>query len=68
MFGQCLERRETLPTIKADQAEGRRLGVQGTPGFFIGIVRQDGSLDIKKRVRGVISAEEFVAQIEDIRG
>jgi protein-disulfide isomerase len=34
-FNQCLESNATLPIVQADQAEGTKDGVTGTPTFFI---------------------------------
>lgn len=34
-FGECLDRREDLPAIQQDLAEGRSRGVVATPTFFI---------------------------------
>ena len=34
-FDQCLESNATLPIVNADQAEGTKDGVTGTPTFFI---------------------------------
>jgi len=34
-FNQCLESNATLATVNADQAEGSKDGVSGTPSFFI---------------------------------
>jgi protein-disulfide isomerase len=34
-FEPCLINEETLPRIQSDAEEGRRVGVTGTPTFFI---------------------------------
>jgi protein-disulfide isomerase len=34
-FNQCLESNATLKTVQADQAEGSKDGITGTPSFFI---------------------------------
>ena len=34
-FNQCLESNATLPVVNADQAEGTKDGISGTPSFFI---------------------------------
>jgi protein-disulfide isomerase len=34
-FNQCLDSDKTMPVIQADMAEATRMGVQGTPTFFI---------------------------------
>lgn len=66
-FQHCLDSDETVEKIRRDQAEGRRLGVSGTPAFFIGTVRPDGGIDLRKRIRGIVSAEVFAAEVADLR-
>jgi protein-disulfide isomerase len=34
-FDKCLDSGEQIATVKKDAAEGQRLGLQGTPSFFI---------------------------------
>ena len=63
-FVQCLDSHETLDKIRADQAEGRRLGVRGTPAFFIGTVRGDGGIDLVTRISGAAPAKVFAEQID----
>lgn len=53
--------------IDADIAEGRRLGVSGTPVFFIGNVREDGSIDVKRRVTGFVSYNNIKAELERLK-
>jgi protein-disulfide isomerase len=66
-FEQCLASNDTLDEIRADQAEGKRLGVTGTPSFFLGVVRPDGSIDLRTRISGTVSVEVFAAQIAKLR-
>lgn len=42
-FTRCLAEGRTRPLVEADVAEGRRLGVRGTPTFFINGVRLEGA-------------------------
>jgi protein-disulfide isomerase len=34
-YGQCLSGRETASEVAADQAEAARVGVEGTPYFYV---------------------------------
>jgi protein-disulfide isomerase len=63
-FEQCLNADQTLDAVRADQAEGRRLGVMSTPTFFIGRVRNDGGIDLTMQIRGAASADVFMSEIE----
>lgn len=65
-FVQCLEREESLENVLVDQAEGERLGVKGTPAFFVGRVRNDGGIDLLIRIAGAAPPEVFAQQIAAI--
>jgi protein-disulfide isomerase len=66
-FEQCLNENETLERVRADQAEGRRLGVTGTPAFFIGTVGSDGSINVANRIRGAGSIDLFNDAVASLR-
>jgi protein-disulfide isomerase len=53
-FARCLSG-EAANQITDDIARGRRLGVNSTPTFFIGLVDPDGSIKLTKRVNGAVS-------------
>jgi protein-disulfide isomerase len=48
-FDQCLDSHRRLPEIRADQADGTKAGVVGTPTFFIN----------GQRIAGVIPQDTF---------
>lgn len=62
-FSECLQHGQTLDKIRDDQAEGRRLGVTGTPAFFLGVFRADGGIDLLKRIRGSVPSEVFTMHV-----
>lgn len=47
-FSQCLESGEQTANVKKDSQEGRRLGLQGTPSFFINGHFMSGSIGYMK--------------------
>ena len=51
-FEACLSGALTAKVIRADMAEGLRLGVKSTPSFFLGRVGVDGSIQLVKRING----------------
>lgn len=63
VFLQCLDSHQTLDKVRGDQAEARRLGVRGTPAFFVGRVRPDGGIDLVTRIRGAAPVEVFAEQV-----
>ena len=54
-FGDCFDGKKTLELVKAEQAEGSSVGVNGTPGFII-----NGRL-----VSGAQPFENFKGVIDD---
>jgi predicted DsbA family dithiol-disulfide isomerase len=47
-FDQCLEGGEQIPVVKKDAQEAQRLGLQGTPSFFINGHFMTGSIGFMK--------------------
>lgn len=65
-YRSCLESGSSLAKIRADQAEGKRLGISGTPAFFIGTVRPDGGIDLVTRIRGAAPVELFSSEVAKV--
>jgi protein-disulfide isomerase len=61
-FEQCIKG-ETAGIVKADEAVARRLGVSGTPSFFIGTVQLNGTIALAKRINGAVSLEELSREV-----
>jgi protein-disulfide isomerase len=59
LFKKCLDSGETADKIRRDVDEGRRVGVNATPTFFIGSVNDDGSIELVTRLNGALPFEEF---------
>lgn len=55
-FSACFDKKAAIPAIKADQAEGERLGVTGTPTFFVN-GRQMVGMESEKALSDVIDDE-----------
>jgi protein-disulfide isomerase len=65
-FELCLDG-EAAEKVAADLAEGRRLGVNGTPAFFLGTVADDGTVYLRKRINGVVPFDVIKREVEAIR-
>ena len=63
-FGACLDSTETEAAVRRDLAEGERLGVKGTPAFFVGREQPDGSIRLFRRVNGAGSFELFSDEVK----
>ena len=70
LFAECMKAGLTEKTIRADMAEGERLGVKATPAFFVGRRQPDGSVTLVKRINGAVPFESFkdaVGQVSSTR-
>ena len=65
-FSACLESGETTAKVHADLEEGRRLGVNSTPAFFVGTVQPDGAVKLQKRINGAVPFEEFDSVVKEL--
>jgi protein-disulfide isomerase len=58
---ECLNRDDS--EVARDVAEGARLNVSSTPTFFIGQMRKDGVVSLKRRIQGALPYDVFRAEI-----
>jgi protein-disulfide isomerase len=65
-FEACLADNRTASKVREDTAEGTRLGVTGTPTFFIGIKEPTGKIRLSRRFTGVQSYESFKLAIDEL--
>jgi len=64
-FEACLKSDEVAAKIEAHVRIGAALGVTGTPSFFIGRVGANGSVDVSKRIVGLVGVEVFKTALDD---
>ena len=65
-FETCLEDKVTTAKVRSDQSYGRSLEVTSTPSFFVGIVQENGAIDLVKRIRGTFSFDELMDELTDL--
>jgi protein-disulfide isomerase len=67
---ECMSAEETLALIRSEQEEGFRLGEKsmGTPSFFVGLVRGDGGVDLKRRINGSRLLDTFREEVARLEG
>lgn len=67
-FGLCLEGNSHSAQIKADQAEGKKLGISGTPSFVLGLTDPDDPsiVHLTKFIRGAQTVPVFSAAINEL--
>jgi len=67
MFEQCLDDPQQAKQVDADAAYGSRIGVQGTPAFFIGKL-DNGQLIDGTFISGAQSFKKFANVIDEFYG
>jgi protein-disulfide isomerase len=69
-FNECLDSKKHEKTVQADLASGAKLGMAGTPAFFIG--RTDPSdpdkVNLAVFIKGAQAIDQFRASINDLLG
>jgi protein-disulfide isomerase len=64
-FEECYTSRTYQNEIDADKEEGTSVGVQGTPGFIVGRIGEDGTVE-GYLILGALPYETFVETIEGL--
>lgn len=62
-FDTCLASGQIEAKVRNDVKFGAKLGVNGTPSFFLGTVRDDGSVDLVKRLNGPASVSALQTEV-----
>jgi len=67
-FSTCLASTQFDEQIKADQAEGRKLGISGTPSFVLGLTdpKDSSKVHLTKFIRGAQPYASFAAAIDEL--
>lgn len=67
-FNECLDNKEHEKTVRKDMASGAKLGVRGTPGFFIGLTDQSDpdKVELSVFIKGAQGIDNFRASIDDL--
>jgi protein-disulfide isomerase len=66
-FKRCLETGKYAPRVRQAQAEGERVGVQGTPSFFFGLTEpNNGQITAVAAIRGAHPFARFEEVIEKL--
>jgi len=67
-FDDCLDNKKTEGLVRKDMASGTKLGMRGTPGFFIGLtdLSDPDEVELSVFIRGAQSFDQFQANIDDL--
>lgn len=63
----CALDSQAADVVDRDSKEAARLGVRGTPTFFVGRVRSDSRVDVVQRMVGAQAVEAFRAAVAEAR-
>jgi protein-disulfide isomerase len=64
-FSECLSSDRYTHELKRSANEGQKMGIDGTPGFFIGTAGPDGKITNLKMLLGTRPYNDFKSAIED---
>ena len=67
-FKACLDSGEFAHQVEANQAEGSKDGVTGTPTLFLGRTQADGKVKLTKRITGALPYPIFQQTIDAMLG
>jgi len=67
-FHDCLRTHPKQAAIKSEALRANALGVSGTPTFFVGTMRADRRVQVRKAFAGAASVEEFRAILDEVLG
>lgn len=67
-FNDCLDNKKTETQVNRDVASGTRLGMRGTPGFFLGLTDQEDpdKVNLTVFIRGAQSLAQFKSAIDEL--
>jgi len=65
-FQQCLTSGRQASEIRKDVAEGSKVGVRGTPTFFLGLTQPDSKIKVLRIIRGAQPYTVFKDAIENL--
>ena len=67
-FTECMNDNRHMAQIRADQAEGQKLGITGTPSCVLGLTDPDdsGKVRLSKFIRGAQALPAFAAAIDEL--
>jgi protein-disulfide isomerase len=64
-FSECLSSDRYTDEVKRSANEAEKLGIDGTPSFFVGIASPDGTVTNLKMILGMRPYDAFKSAIED---
>jgi len=67
-FKECMSTDQFLAQIRADVAEGQKLGISGTPSFVVGLTDKEDSskVHLTRFIRGAQAQQSFSAAIDEL--
>jgi protein-disulfide isomerase len=65
-FRECTEHHKYAARVVAERGQGRRLGVEGTPAFFLGVAESEDKVRVVKMFTGIKSYDALKAALEEL--
>ncbi|MDD4381959.1 MAG: thioredoxin domain-containing protein [Candidatus Dojkabacteria bacterium] len=64
-FKKCMDEERYADELDKDMADGQAAGISGTPGFVVGVLKEDGTVE-GKLIKGAYPIESFDQIIEEM--
>jgi len=65
-FTECQSSEKFTSDIQKSVSEAQKMGIDGTPTFFLGVVGSDGDVNIEKRLQGAAPFDVFKSEIDAV--
>jgi protein-disulfide isomerase len=63
-FTECLSSEKYTADIQKNVSEAQKMGIDGTPTFFLGVVEPSGDVTIEKRLQGAAPFDVFKTAVD----
>jgi protein-disulfide isomerase len=64
-FQTCLAG-QMVQRIRDDEDEAKRLGVNSTPTFLVGLLKQNGKVQVLRKIAGAVPYETFKSVVDEV--
>jgi protein-disulfide isomerase len=63
-FTECLSSEKYTEDIQKSVSEAQKMGIDGTPSFFLGVIEPGGDVTIEKRFKGAPPFDVFKSELD----
>jgi len=63
-FNECQASEKYVADIQKSASDAQKMGIDGTPTFFLGVVEPSGDVTIEKRIKGTAPFDVFKSELD----